>query len=230
VDIAHGRLYAIVPGYVLQREEGAEAQSDPGGQHTLLMYSAVHQSVKAPSWCGHSTARMSMSDWLAHLLRSLADQAGTWFVGIILALLGAFSGRLVETIKFSLNRADLRTKYYEQMALEISQFVFIVDRLSKVYYGSNWASAEDNDIIANEYNEVMHEISRKEYVYLSWLQHYWGKGMTDAFVVTMERIRAVDAILIRLNERGDKKDELGELAASFRELQQAARFLLVSTA
>jgi hypothetical protein len=170
-----------------------------------------------------------MSDWLAHFLRSFADQAGTWFLGIVFALLGVFSGRLVETIKFALNRADLRSKYYEEMALEISRLVFIVDRLSKVYYGSNWASDSAKDDIANEYNEVMHEISRKEYVYLSWLQRYWGKGMVKAFACTMDKIRAVDAVLIRMNERGDEKDQSGDLVASYRDHRQAAHALLTST-
>jgi hypothetical protein len=170
-----------------------------------------------------------MSDWLAHLLRSLVDQAGAWFVGVILALLGVFSGRFVEKIKFALNRADLRTKYYEEMAADISHFVFIVDRLSKVYYGSKWASDEDKSAIANEYNEVMNKICRKEYVYLSWLQRFWGNKMADAFNLIMEKIRAVDAVLIQLSEYGDQKIKLEELDAAFRNLQQAAHGLLVAT-
>jgi hypothetical protein len=50
-----------------------------------------------------------MSDWLAHFLRSLADQAGTSFVGIVFPLLGVFSGRLKETIEFALNVPGTRT-------------------------------------------------------------------------------------------------------------------------
>ncbi len=169
-----------------------------------------------------------MAPWLGHFLNSLADQAGTWFVGIILALLGVFSGRLVENIKFALNRADLRTKYYEEMALGISRFVHIIDRLNRVYYGSNWATEKDKNAISLEYNEVFSEIARKEYVYLSWLRRYWGKEMTNAFQITMERIRAVDSVLIRLNERDGQKDPMGELDASFRDLQQAVRLLLLS--
>jgi hypothetical protein len=50
-----------------------------------------------------------MSDWLARFLRSFADQAGTSFVGIFFPLLGVFSVRLIETIKFALNVPGTRT-------------------------------------------------------------------------------------------------------------------------
>jgi hypothetical protein len=170
-----------------------------------------------------------MPEWLSHFSSSLADQAGTWFVGLILAVLGVFSGRLVETIKFALNRADLRAKYYEEMATDISHFVFIVDRLAKVYYGSNWASDDDRSAIANEYNEVMNAICRKEYVYLSWLHRYWGQNMANAFAVVMDKIRAVDVELIRLNAISDKKKELGQLETVFHNLQKAAHALLMKS-
>ncbi len=68
-----------------------------------------------------------------------------------------------------------------------------MDRLSKVYYGSNWASDESKGAIADEYNEVMHEISRKQYVYLSWLQRYWDKDKAKAFACIMEKIRILKA-------------------------------------
>jgi hypothetical protein len=169
-----------------------------------------------------------MSDWLIHLSHSLTDQAGTWFVGLVLALLGVFSGRLVETVKFALNRADLRTKYYEQMATEISHFVFIVDRLTRVYYGSSWASEDDKSAIATEYNDLMNKISREEYVYLSWLRRYWRKSKSNSFMLTMDKIRDVDTALIHLNEHPEDKALLTQLESAFRDLQRAARALLVT--
>lgn len=172
-----------------------------------------------------------MTDWLADLLHSFASQAGAWFVGLVLAVLGAFSTRIVEKVKFALNRADARAKYYEEMAVDISHFVFIIDRLVNVYYGSRWASDDDKSAIASEYNEVMNKISRKEYVYRSWLQRFWSKDVADAFVLTMEKIRTVDRVLIRLNEDGDnpQKSNLEALESAFRDLREAASHLLAST-
>ena len=172
----------------------------------------------------------TMSDWLIRLSHSFADQTATWFVGVVLGLMSLFSGKLVETIKFALNRADLRAKYYEEMATEISRFVFIIDRTVRVYYGSSWASNDDKGAIAGEYNEVMNRICSREYMYLHWFKRFWGKKESDAFAMTMNRIREVDAILIELNEHPEHKGELvAKLQAAFHSLQQAAHTLLVSS-
>ena len=170
---------------------------------------------------------LSMQSFFARLFHSFTDQAGTWFVGAVLSLLGIFSARLLEKIKFALNRADLRAKYYEEMALDVSHFVFIVDRLLKVYYGSRWASDEDKSAIATEYNETMNGICRKEYVYLSWLQHYWNRKKADDFASVMRKIREVDAALLLLNEAGNQKIKLTALESTFRNLQESARILLI---
>jgi hypothetical protein len=172
-----------------------------------------------------------MEELLSRVLHSLAEQTGNWFVGFVLALLAVFSGRLVEKVKFALNRADLRAKYYEELAVEVSNFVFSVDRLVKVYYGSHWASDDDKSAIAGMYNEAMNTISRKEYVYLSWLRRYWRKKTADAFVLTMQAIRAVDSALINLNEineRAGQKNALGTVESEFRNLQKAAQALLAA--
>ncbi|MGO9231542.1 MAG: hypothetical protein ACLQKA_20315 [Bryobacteraceae bacterium] len=186
-----------------------------------------------------------MSNWLAHLLSSFANQAGTWFVGAVLAALGLFSSHILENIKLALNRANLRVKYYEEMATEISSVVHIIDRLDRVYYRADWASDDDKGAIATEYDEVMNSISRKEYVYLSWLHRYWGKDQVTAFAKCMEKIRAVDLVLIRLNavidgvakgpsvsrhDAGDRKDKLlAALRSGLLDLQKAAHSLLVGS-
>jgi hypothetical protein len=66
----------------------------------------------------------------------------------VLAVMSLFSGRLTETIKSALNRADLRTKYYELFASDLSQFVFIIDRFDLVYYGSTWATDAEKGALA----------------------------------------------------------------------------------
>jgi hypothetical protein len=166
-------------------------------------------------------------DWSTHLLRSFADQTATWFVGVVLALLGVFSGKLVETIKFALNRADLRTKYYEQLAVDLSAHVFAVNRLTKVYYGSAWASDEDKSAMAEQYNASMIKFCSQEYVYLSWLQHYWNKEMAQAFTRTMEKVRAVDTALMQMNEDSESQAAIEDLEKAYAELRKAVHSLLV---
>jgi hypothetical protein len=170
-----------------------------------------------------------MSEWLKHLLNSFTHQAGTWFVGAVLALLGLLSARITEKIKFALNRADIRIKYYEEMATNMSHIVFIIDRLARVYYRSNWASDEDKSAIANEYNETMNSIFQKEYVYLSWLKRYWGQQALVAFTECMKKLRCVDLVLIQLNDAGNEKHLDARLTTAHRELTQAVDSLLTAT-
>jgi hypothetical protein len=120
----------------------------------------------------------------------------------------------------------------------------MVDRLVKVYYGSSRASEDDKSSIAVAYNESMNALCRKEYVYLSWLRRYWSEKSANAFVVTMQAIRAVDLALIRLNELNDdeagnkepvvacletdRKCALANLEVTFHSLQKVAQGLLTA--
>ena len=169
-----------------------------------------------------------MSGWLATTSHDFAGQSATWFVGVVLTLMSLFSGRLAETIKFALNRADLRTQYYEQIATDISHFVFIVDRLVKVYFGSTWASDEDRGAIAAEYNETLNNISRKEYVYLSWLSHYWRRKMIGGFEQLMATIREVDSVLITLNESKEGSRDVAAIAKVHEKLRNVAHSFLTT--
>jgi hypothetical protein len=181
-----------------------------------------------------------MSDFLAQLAHSFANQAGIWFVGVILALLGVFSGKLVETIKFALNKADIRTKYYEELASDISQLVFIIDRLVNVYYGQPWTGDEDDEdekddekkskgAIAEEYNRLMNLVSGKEFVYLSWLQRYWNTKQVEEFTRLMEKVRSVDATMIAMNEGLDREKGIAELKSLYASLRETTRTLLLAS-
>src|SRR5262249_32289725 len=132
---------------------------------------------------------IEMSEWFTRLAFSFANQAGNWFIGFVLLVLSVFSTRLVETIKLALNRADARTKYFDEMATDISRFVFMIDRIIRVYYESHWADDDSKSGIAQEYDEAMNTLSRKEYVYLSWFHRYWGKANVRAFELTMSKVR-----------------------------------------
>jgi hypothetical protein len=171
-----------------------------------------------------------MEAWLMRIANSLADQAGIWFVSLVVGLLGVFSARLVGKVKFALNRADLRTKYYEELATELSTFIFAVDRLVKVYYKASWLTDADKTAMSAEYDQAMNKISRKEYVYLSWLHHYyWGNKTRKAFALTMGAIRDVDSTLIalgELKENSDRSDAIQRLEAQFSNLQRVAQELL----
>jgi hypothetical protein len=170
-----------------------------------------------------------MHSWIETVASSLTQQTATWFIGFVVALLGLFSGRIVETIRFSLNRADLRSKYFEELAVAVSHYVFVVDRLTKVYYRGSWSSAEAKSAIATEYDQVTNTLLQKEYVYRYWLQRYWNTLKVKAFAELMREVMAVDTELIRLNEIDAQKyseQQLEPLDRAFKRLKVAADALL----
>jgi len=168
-----------------------------------------------------------MHAWSSSLLQSFSNQAGTWFVGVVIAILSIFSGRITESIKFRLNRANLRTKYYEEIATQISHFIFIVDRIIKVFHTS-WVDDSGRQAISGEYDSVTNSIRRKEYVYRSWVKKYWGVNQAASFSKVLEKIGKIDAELLRLNELEtvDQTKDLERLKESHRELLAAAEELL----
>ena len=69
--------------------------------------------------------------WWQGLTSSLKTQTATWLVAFLISILGLFSGKLTESIKFGLNRADLRTNQYDELATEISQYIFSAELTTK---------------------------------------------------------------------------------------------------
>jgi len=54
----------------------------------------------------------------------IRDKIGVWLATIIIALLTVFSDKILERIRFRLNIADLRTKYFEELAVNLSTYLF----------------------------------------------------------------------------------------------------------
>ena len=97
----------------------------------------------------------------------------TWFALFLVAILTVFSDKIVGRIRFALNRADLRSKYYEQLALGLSTFVFYSDLfyLRQVRLESHF---EDLDAIRGQVNESFVTLKTNEYIYRSWVRRYWS--------------------------------------------------------
>jgi DNA-binding Lrp family transcriptional regulator len=62
----------------------------------------------------------------------ISNNVGTWLAAVTVALLTIFSDKILGRIRFSLNRADLRVKYFEQLATDLSTYVFWVVSVKSV--------------------------------------------------------------------------------------------------
>lgn len=137
--------------------------------------------------------------WSTGLGASLRNQAATWFVGTVIALLSVFSSNLTEGIKDSIHRSDLRAKSYEEMAQDLSAYVF-ASELWWEYIDHGWTSREAITPLMTKYNESITTVRKKEFVYLSWLSRSWGKADVKMFADVMVTLRALDHTIQTLND------------------------------
>lgn len=143
------------------------------------------------------------STWLQGIAVSLKTQTSTWLVAFLIGILGLFSGHITESIKFALNRADLRTNQYEELATEISQYIFSAE-LTSEFIDNNWTTKETLTELINEYNTSITTLRKKEFVYIAWIKKYWGNSQSVKFDEFMEAVRKFDKAIHSLNDEFEK--------------------------
>jgi hypothetical protein len=132
------------------------------------------------------------------ILESFRTQMGTWLIALLIAILGLFSSWFTERIKFGLNRADLRTTQYEELASEVSQHVFFADLLSE-FLEKGWTTRPTMTDLLKDYNASIITLRKKEFVYTSWIHKFWGQEQVNSFNKFMTLVREFDTELHSLN-------------------------------
>ncbi|MBB6187003.1 hypothetical protein [Rhodanobacter sp. MP7CTX1] len=133
----------------------------------------------------------------------LIEHLQTWLVLAVVALLSVFSDKLIGRIRFALNRADLRSKYYEELALDLSTFLFYVD-LYHLRLVRGETSSTDMPDIGGEVNGSYVTLKTKEYVYRSWVRRYWSEAGIRRFEAVMNSALAAYEAIIEFNESGNE--------------------------
>jgi hypothetical protein len=180
--------------------------------------------------------------WLQGVATSLKTQAATWLVAFLIGMLGLFSGRITESVKFALNRADVRSNQYEELATEISQYIFSAE-LTTEFVQNNWTTKKMLTDLVTEYNASITTLRKKEFVYSAWIEKYWGKDQSAKFASFMEAVRDFDKAIHSLNDEFEKVNITGEeqkvdpnrakealklLQPAVTKLRESGRSLLVS--
>lgn len=186
--------------------------------------------------------RTATPTWLAGIATSLKTQTATWLVVFMIGILSLFSGRITDSVKFALNRADLRTKQYEELAIEISQHIFST-ALTTEFIENNWTTEKALTDLLTEYNTSITTLQKKEFVYATWIQKYWEKEQSEKFDAFLESIREFDKAIHSLNDEFEKvtitkeqrkvdpqraKEVLKLLQPAATKLRERGRSLLVS--
>jgi hypothetical protein len=146
---------------------------------------------------------MSLSDVLRGVLdsivSSLKTQTATWVGTLVVAILAVFSSYFTEKIKFALNRADQRTKQFEEIATEVSHYIFSAE-LNREFIEHGWTTESTMKKLLDDYNESVTALRKKEFVYQSWIQKFWGKKEADQFKCFMKSVREFDSTVHSLND------------------------------
>jgi len=139
------------------------------------------------------------------------DKIGVWLATIMVALLTIFSDKILERIRFRVNIADLRTKYFEELAVNLSTYLFYAE-LYHERYQKGWANdPEDMAGIGGEINRAVTTLTIKEYVYRAWVKKYWGSDAVKPFNEVMTAVKSVDDAIHAFNDPGKEKEKTTEL-------------------
>ena len=139
----------------------------------------------------------------------------------MIAVLGAFSSYITESIKFALNRANLRVKQYEELAADLSAYIFWAE-LNTEFIEHDWTTKPTMSELVKGYNDSLVMVRKKEFVYLSWIRKYWGQTEADQFESVMASVREFDLAIHALNDEFEAVNLAGTKARVDRKLAEDA--------
>ena len=141
---------------------------------------------------------MPKPGWRESLWLSLKSETATWFSAVVIATVAALVPQITESVKLNINRSDLRSQLYENLASDLSEYLFYCQSFMELLE-SGVTQKESLDQVIPDYNRAVVEISKKEFVYGAQLNRAWGKEAAADFPVLMESIEAFDSALRELN-------------------------------
>jgi len=130
---------------------------------------------------------------------SLKTQTAAWMAAFIIGIFTIFSAQITERVKFALNRADLRTKQYEELATEVSKYIFSAELLCE-FIEHDWTTKKSMTDLGDYYNKSVMELRAKEFVYHSWIQKFWGQKQAGQFDAYIKSVREFDSTIHSLND------------------------------
>ncbi|WP_345324816.1 hypothetical protein [Novipirellula rosea] len=94
----------------------------------------------------------------------------------------------------------MRTTQCEELATEVSQYIYIAE-LNTEFIEYEWTNRMSLTGLITEYNESISTLRKKEYVYLAWIQKFWGEGEVARFEEFINAVREFDSAIHSLNDQ-----------------------------
>ena len=144
----------------------------------------------------------------------------------VIGFISIFSDKILGRIRLRWNRADLRVKYYERLAKDLSRYIFFAE-LFHERHQREWASnPADMAAIGGEVNAAVVRLRINEYVYRAWVEKYWDSRGVERFAEVLDAVTATEDAIHAFNDEGqvaEKTTVLGRELARLRAL--SVRFL-----
>ncbi|HVG45054.1 MAG TPA: hypothetical protein VM890_10005 [Longimicrobium sp.] len=144
---------------------------------------------------------------------------GAGLAAALLAMVTVFSDKIAARIRLALNRADLRVKQFEEMALDLSDYAFHAE-LSHEFIKKGWDTPEELAPIIRDYNAAITTVRKKEFVYRSWVRRYWRPERLVQFEALIQTVKRVDGAVHDLNDSGDMRRKLEALETLLGQLRE----------
>jgi len=135
------------------------------------------------------------------------NNVGAWLAATVVGLLTIFSDKILGRIRFALNRADLRVKYFEELAVDLSTYMFFAELFHERYVRGWTDDPDDLGAVGGEVNEAVTTLRKKEYVYRSWVRRYWKADGLVRFEEVMKAIGLVETAIHAFNDAGDIQEK-----------------------
>jgi hypothetical protein len=152
----------------------------------------------------------------------MAKELAKWLIPLAGAFVAVFFTPLVDRIKLQLNRAELRTKQFEEFASDISAFVFQAELMYE-FLSKGWNTEQ----LIDDYNKAITLLRTKELVYLSWAARFWKPDDQPKFVSLLRQVKAVDIAIHAFNDGDITAERIAALGLATSQVRDLAFSLLV---
>ena len=110
--------------------------------------------------------------------QKIKNQTFLWVAGIITAIFSVFSQYIADSIKTGLDKATVRTQYFNSITNDLSSYNYSAESVYDAYHEYNQNNGIGINFIkslADEYNKNVTTVMSKEFLYEVQVQKNWGK-------------------------------------------------------
>ncbi len=131
-------------------------------------------------------------------LGELKKKSWAVLLAALVAIITAFSDKIVERTTLAVSRIEQRTMVFESLSANLSNYVFLSEVFLKAF-DDEWIKRSGLETLVPDYNKAIIAMRSKEYVYRSKVRRFWGAPEEAQLVEVIEVTRSFDDLVHDLN-------------------------------